>query len=461
MMRALNLVELEAPLQARREGPDRAFSAVATDSRRVRPGDLFVALQGENFDGHDFLDQAVAAGAVAALVSRPQPVALPQLVVADTQVALGRLGAYNRSLYRGPLVAITGSSGKTTVKNMVRSVLAQRGRTLATEGNLNNEIGVPLTLLRLQPDVEFAVVEMGAARYGDIRWLCEIGRPTVALLLNAMAAHLEGFGSVEDVAAAKGEMFDGLDAGQFAVINADQPFAAQWRQRAEPATILDFGVASPAAFTARNIQTLGVRGVSFVAVTPQGEIQVKLGLPGAHNVGNALAAMAVGCACGLDLEEIKAGLEAVQATGGRLAVSVAASGAALIDDCYNANPGSVRAAIDVLAACGGRRILVLGAMLELGERSEQLHREVGAYAATVGLERFYGVGSQLQAAVNAFGAGARWFPDCAAATAALATEFGDGDTVLIKGSRGARMERLLHALQAGEPEQGGESCCCG
>ena len=454
MMRVLTLGELEAPLQAQRVGADCEFSGVNTDSRALRPGELFVALRGENFDGHDFLERASSAGAAAALVSRPVASALPLLRVEDTQVALGRLGAYNRALFQGPLVAITGSSGKTTVKNMVRAVLAQRGTTLATEGNFNNEIGVPLTLLRLEPGVEFAVVEMGAARAGDIRWLCEIGQPTVALLLNAMAAHLEGFGSVEDVAAAKGEIFDGLGAGQFAIINADQPFAQQWRGRAAPATVLDFGVLAPAAVSAREIQLHGVQGVSFIVSTPGGDCQVRLALPGAHNVGNALAATAVGLACGLDLAEIKAGLESVQPTGGRLALSTAPGGAVLIDDCYNANPGSVRAAIDLLASCPGRRTLVLGAMLELGERSEQLHREIGTYAAAAGVDQFCGVGDPLRLAVAAFGAGGRWFNDCDAAFAALAGEFAGGDTVLVKGSRGARMEQLLHALQAGEPARG-------
>lgn len=455
MMRALTLAELESPLQAQRLGADCEFTGVTTDSRAICQGDLFVALCGENFDGHDFLGQAGAAGAAAALVSRPLPSSLPQLQVEDTQIALGRLGAYNRSLYEGPLVAITGSSGKTSVKNMVRAVLAQRGNTLATEGNLNNEIGVPLTLLRLEPGVEFAVVEMGAARAGDIRWLCELGRPTVALLLNAMAAHLEGFGgSIEDVAAAKGEIFDALGAGHSAVINADQLFAADWRRRAGAATILDFGVEQPAAIAARHIQSLGVKGVSFVVTTPRGEVPVSLALPGVHNVGNALAATAVGLACGLELAEIKVGLESVRPTGGRLAVSVAPGGATLIDDCYNANPGSVRAAIDLLASCEGRRTLVLGAMLELGERSEQLHREMGAYAAGSGIERFCGVGPELQSAVTAFGDGAHWFANCDAASAALSGKLSAADTVLVKGSRGARMEQLLHALQAGDPARG-------
>jgi len=224
-MRALTLSELVAPLSAHLQGGDRKFTGVSTDSRQLSEGDLFVALKGENFDGHDYAGQVAQAGACALLVSQPVASDLPQLQVQDTQQALGLLGAYNRDLYQGPLVAITGSSGKTTVKNMVHAVLSQRGETLATAGNFNNEIGVPLTLLRLTPSAQFAVVEMGAAKAGDINWLCQLGRPTVAMLLNAMAAHLEGFGSVEDVAAAKGEIFDGLGSGDVAVFCADQPFA--------------------------------------------------------------------------------------------------------------------------------------------------------------------------------------------------------------------------------------------
>jgi UDP-N-acetylmuramoyl-tripeptide--D-alanyl-D-alanine ligase len=450
-MRPISLAELEAPLQARLVGADLEFLGVSTDSRQLARGDLFVALRGEHFDGHDYLDQVAAAGAVAALVSETADNALPQLQVADTLIALGRLAAYNRSLFKGKLVAITGSSGKTTVKNMVRAVLAQRGRTLATEGNLNNEIGVPLTLLALEPGVEFAVVEMGAARAGDIAWLCELGRPSVALLLNAMPAHLQGFGSLDDVATAKGEIFDGLGKGDCAVINADLSWADAWRHRAGEATVLDFGLSSPAAITATGVQSHGTRGVSFTAITPDGELPVNLSLPGVHNVANALAAIAVGLACGLRLDEIGAGLEAVQPTSGRLAAAVSPAGATVIDDCYNANPGSVRAAIDMLAGCEGRRTLVLGAMRELGPTSEALHRDIGAYARAAGLDRFWGVGPELQCAVDSFGSGGRWFADCEAAIDAIGQEYGAADTVLVKGSRSARMERVLHALLAAEP----------
>lgn len=451
MMRSMSLAELQAPLQATLTGADVLFSGVTTDSRAVKPGDLFVALRGENFDGHDFLEEVAAKGAVAALVSRTTDSSLPSLQVADTQRALGKLGAFNRSLYEGTVVAITGSSGKTTVKNMVHAVLAQRGTTLATIGNLNNEIGVPLTLLRLEPGVEFAVVEMGAGKGGDIQWLCELGRPTVSVLVNAGTAHLEGFGSVEGIAAGKGEIFEDLGSDGFAIVNADQPWAAAWRERAAPATVLDFGLLAPAALTARNIEPLGVNGIGFTAVTPAGETAIRLALPGVHNVANALAAAAVGLACGLELAEICVGLESARATSGRLEVAVAADGATFIDDCYNANPGSVKAAIDMLAACTGRRTIILGAMLELGDRSEELHREIGAYAREAGLDGFCGVGAQLRTAVEAFGEGARWFADRDAAAAALRDEFAANDTVLLKGSRGARMELLLSALEAGRP----------
>jgi UDP-N-acetylmuramoyl-tripeptide--D-alanyl-D-alanine ligase len=273
----------------------------------------------------------------------------------------------------------------------------------------------------------------------------------VALLLNAMPAHLQGFGSVDDVAAAKGEIFDALGEGDCAVINADLPWAPAWRERAGAATVLDFGLVAPAAISAREVQSKGTRGVTFTALTPQGELPVSLSLSGVHNVANALAATAVGLACGLRLEEIGAGLETVRPTAGRLASSVSAAGVTVIDDCYNANPGSVRAAIDMLAGCEGRRTLALGVMLELGPDSEALHRQVGEYAAAAGIDRFWGVGSELQCAVDGFGRGGRWFADCETAIKALGGQFETGDVVLVKGSRGARMERLLHALLATEP----------
>ena len=446
MMRPLALSELQLPLEGQLHGADCDILGVSTDSRNLRDGDLFVALRGEHFDGQKYISQAHSTGATAAIVREMVASSLPQLQVADTQRALGLLGAYNRQQYKGPLIGITGSSGKTTVKNMVHAVLSQRGETLATEGNFNNEIGVPLTLLRLQPGVEFAVVEMGAAKAGDIAWLCELACPTIAVLLNAMPAHLEGFGSVEGVAAAKGEIFDRLIKTDVAVINADQSWARQWRKRASAATVMDFGLEQPASISARNIQGMGARGVSFTASTPVGDMSIRLNLPGVHNVANALAAVAVGLACELSLMNIRDGLESLQPSGGRLRSGCSPLGATIIDDCYNANPGSVRAAIDMLAACSGRRTLLLGAMRELGHGSSELHREVGEYAREAGVDQLWGVGPELEACVDVFGAGGCYFEDRAAALVDIEEQFGEGDTVLVKGSRSTGMEQVLHAL---------------
>lgn len=446
MMRAMSLSELEAPLGGRLLGVDQKFSGVSTDSRAVETGDLFVALVGPNFDGHEFAQQVAEQGAVALLTSRMVETSLPQLKVEDTLQALGRLGAYNRSLYTGKLLAVTGSSGKTSVKNMLEAVFSRVGETLATQGNFNNEVGVPKTLLRLHPQIEYAVVEMGAARLGDIAWLCELARPQIAMLLNAMPAHLEGFGSLENVASAKGEIFEALGAGDVAIINADQPWAKQWRKRAGEATVLDVGLDAPAAITAREISLQGFEGVSFTASTPEGDIAVRLGLPGRHNVANALVTIAAGLACQVPLTTIRDGLESVVSVEGRLRIVTTAAGITLVDDCYNANPGSVRAAIEMLAGCPGKQTLVLGAMLELGERSAQLHGEIGELAATLGIDRFVGVGRELSPAIEAFGKGGEWYPDRESAIAALRSSLAGAETVLVKGSRGAGMETVLNAL---------------
>jgi UDP-N-acetylmuramoyl-tripeptide--D-alanyl-D-alanine ligase len=316
MMRAWTLSELETPLGAQLLGVDAAVVGVSTDSRSIAAGELFVALQGENFDGHKYIEHVKQAGAAGALVSVNSTSALPLLKVEDTQRALGLLGAYNREDFSGKVVAITGSGGKTTAKNLVAAVLAKKGCTLATQGNFNNEIGVPLTLLKLAPEHQFAVIEMGAARAGDIEWLVALGRPSIAVLLNAMPAHLESFGSVEDVAQAKAEIFGQLQGGDTAVYNADQVFAPLWRERAGKATILDFGISqASAAVRAINIQTRGFSGVSFTALTPKGEMAVDLQLPGTHNVLNALAAIAVGLACEVPLRDIEVGLSSVSSYG--------------------------------------------------------------------------------------------------------------------------------------------------
>jgi len=454
MMRSWSLSELQAPLHASLTGADCTISGVSIDSRQVGTGELFVALRGENFDGHDYLGQVETAGAAAALISGETHSALPVLKVEDTQKALGLLGAYNRSAFDGALVAITGSGGKTTVKNMVHAVLSQKGCTLATRGNYNNEIGVPLTLLELGPEHQFAVVEMGAARVGDISWLVELGRPSVAVLLNAMPAHLSSFGSVEEVARAKGEIFDGLAAGDVAIFNADQAWAAQWRVRAGEARILDFSMVGSAAVCATTVKIKGILGTEFIATTPEGDFPVSLQLPGRHNVANALAAIAVGIACGISIADIQQGLASAAPVAGRLVRVEAHGGAVLIDDCYNAQPGSVKAAIDLLALTDGKRTLVLGAMKELGPDSEALHIEVAEYAKKAGIDQLWGVGDELRSAINAFGDGGQFFADRQVVIEYLVGAFTGGDTVLVKGSRSAGMETVLAAIAADTPVTG-------
>jgi len=446
MMQSMTLGQLCEPLSATLIGADTAIDSVSTDSRAISAGALFVALNGEKFDGHEFVAQVAEQGAAALLTSRDVESSLPQLRVDDTLVALGRLGGFNRDLFGGVVIAVTGSSGKTSVKNMLHAVFSESGHTLATQGNFNNEIGVPLTLLRLAPRYDYAVVEMGAARVGDIAWLSELGRPQVAMVVNAAAAHLEGFGSIEDVAKGKGEIYDNLGPEDIAIVNADQPWAAQWRKRAGNARVVDVGLDAAAAVTARDIQLHGFEGSSFTASTPEGDIAIRLALPGRHMVGNALFAIAAGLACQLPLAKIRNGLESLRPTEGRQRILRLETGATLIDDCYNANPGSVSAAIEMLSRCPGRRTLVLGAMLELGDRSAALHREIGALASSVGLDQLVGVGEAVRPAIDAYGSAGRWYATREEAAAALRGELGSDETVLIKGSRSVGMEAVLNAL---------------
>lgn len=448
MMRELRLSELQGPLEAKLLGDDVSFSTVFTDSRKAVDGGLFVALVGERFDGNDYVASVADRGAVAALVSRPAGTALPQLCVQDTTAALGKLGELNRQFYRGPLVGITGSCGKTTAKNLIHSVLSQRGNAFATRGNFNNEIGVPLTLLQLHPGLDFAVIEMGAGRPGDIKRLCAMAHPTISVLLNVMPAHLEGMGSLAGIARTKGEIFDQLGESGTAVMNADEPWLGDWRERAGAARVIEFSLRGPADVQASDVVARGVDGTSFLLHTPAGSVPVMLPLPGVHNVANALAAAAVGFACELNLDEIRMGLEAGSAVAGRLLVTYGANGSRLIDDCYNANPGSARAAIDTLATTDGRRTLLMGAMRELGAESAAMHTELGIHAREAGLDGFWGVGEALTDAVEKFGEGGRWFADSESAAAAARLEFSSEDVVLIKGSRGERMERILQALMA-------------
>ena len=440
-MRRFQLSDMAEPLAGSLLGADAEISAVTTDSRSLQPGDLFVALRGERFDGHDFIDAVAAAGAAAVLVSRDVAAALPALKVEDTELALGRIGALNRAAFDGPVIGITGSSGKTSVKNMLAAILSGLAPTLATEGNLNNEIGVPLTLLRLEPRHRYAVVEMGAGKPGDIAYLQTLAQQDIGILLNVMPAHLERMGSLQAIAETKGAILTGC---RHAIYPADSQFTEYWRELAADAHRLEFAFDESAPVHVTDLE-LHAEASSFRLHVESDSIAVLLPVPGRHNVANAMAAAAAAVCAGASLEDVAVGLADLSTTGGRLHRQAGRDGVVVIDDSYNANPGSVRAAIDVLANQAGRRILVLGTMAELGPDVDELHAGVGGYAAEAGLDMLWGAGDHTDAAVDAFGAGGRYFDSRESLLQALPA-LQPGDVVLIKGSRSAGMETVVSAL---------------
>lgn len=434
-------------------GVDGVFATVGTDSRRLPADALFVALSGPNFDGHEFIAAARQQGARAALVSRWVTDPLPQLRVADTRLALGRLAASWRTRFTGPLIALTGSNGKTTLKEMLAAILRRRGSTLATEGNLNNDIGVPLTLLRLNAEHGYAVIEMGANHHGEIAYLTGLARPDVAIINNAGPCHLEGFGDVAGVARAKGEIFQGLSATGVAIVNRDDPHADDWIGLNPGRRIVDFGLDRPAAVSARVLDAATNR---FRLIVPAGETEIRLPLPGRHNIRNALAAAAGALAAGATLDDIQQGLESLHDVGGRLQRLRGRHGGTVIHDAYNANPASLAAALHTVGAGPGRKWLVLGDMRELGPVASELHAQSGQEARTTGFERLYALGEHSRAAAAAFGEGGRHFTDLEALVDALSRDLehhAEPPTILIKGSRGMRMERVVAVLV--EPEETG------
>jgi UDP-N-acetylmuramoyl-tripeptide--D-alanyl-D-alanine ligase len=446
VMGIMTLSAVSAALGSKLIGRDTGFSRVSIDTRTLKHGDLFVALKGENFDGNKFIPHAANKGACGAVVSSEVSASLASLKVNDTQIALGKLAEMNRSLYIGILVAITGSGGKTTTKNILSSIFSLNGKTSATRGNLNNEIGVPLTLLDIKEDDRYVIVEMGAAFPGDLNYLCNIAKPNVAVLLNAMPAHIQGFGSLEGVAAAKGEILSDLSATDVAVINRDSSFYKQWRKRAGSARIIDFGLDRSAQISASKLCFLAEGATQFDLRTPQGSRTVTLKLLGRHNVMNAMAATAAAIAAEIDIDVICKGLESVQAVCGRLCPLVGINDFLLIDDSYNANPEAVKAAIDVLAQYQGKRYLLLGDMGELGDDARLRHAEVGRYALEQGIDFLWGMGSLTAEAVNEFGSNARMFSEKSEIIRAAKLEISAEDTVLVKGSRFAAMDEIVEAL---------------
>ncbi len=424
----------------RLQGDSVSVSGMIHDSRLVQPGMLFVALTGERVDGHDYLDAAAERGATAALVTRAVDHALPQVIVEDAVLAMGRIAAGLRRRLDVTVVGITGSNGKTTVKEMITAILGSTAPTLATAGNYNNEIGLPLTLARLTPEHRFAVLEMGAGKPGDIAYLAELAAPDVAVVTNAGPAHLERLGSVEGVARVKGALFEALKADGVAVINADDAYAGLWEGMAGHCRRLRFGLNEGA-----DIRGQAVNG-SVRIDTPAGSIETALALPGQHNLMNALAATAVAVALDIPLARIGQALAGLRSLPGRLHLHQHASGWRLIDDTYNANPASLYAGLQVLTGLEGEPWLVLGDMAELGPDSAKLHREMGLNAADLGVKRLFAVGPASAASVASFGPGAQHFETHAALQAALKAAMHGRVNCLVKGSRSMAMERVVNAL---------------
>jgi UDP-N-acetylmuramoyl-tripeptide--D-alanyl-D-alanine ligase len=429
-------------------GADRNYSGVSTDTRTLKAGELFVALRGPRFNANDFVAAAATAGAAAAVVDTHVDLPLPQIVVADTQAALSASAAAWRAQFTIPVVGVAGSNGKTTVKEMIAAILERSGPTLSTRGNFNNHIGVPLTLHRFEASHRYAVVEIGANRAGEVADLLKLARPTVGLITNAGAEHLEGFGSLEGVARAEGEMVAGLDTTATAVINADDAFAPLWRDMAR-GRVTTFGVASPADFSASDIHT-AIDGTGFVTRfklrAPSGAMPIELHLAGSHNVLNALCAAAAATAAGASLDDVRTGLATMRPVPGRLQFKTAPSGAWIVDDSYNANPSSMKAGIEVLASVDARRWLVMGDMGELGSFADESHGEIGRFARNNRIDRLFATGKLSQLAVEAFGQGGEWFADTDALARAVNAELTREVCVLVKGSRSNRLERVVEAL---------------
>ena len=440
----MSVRDAAATVKGKARGGNPVFTGVSTDTRTVRAGELFVALRGEKFDGHNFLDQAKSAGAVAALVDRKLTAKppLPAIVVEDTKLALGSLAKGWRARFQPKLVAIVGSNGKTTVKEMLAAILRRHagdGAVLATAGNLNNDIGLPLTLLRMRAEHGCCAIELGMNHKGEIAYLADIAAPTVAVVNNAQREHLEFMNSVDEVAAENASVYYALPPQGVAVVNADDAHADFFRKAASGRRVVDFGLESKALVSGK--YTLKGLTSEVRIRTPGGEAHATLAIPGLHNVRNALAAAACAFAVGIKEKAIGEGLSAFRPYTGRLQVKEAKGGATVIDDTYNANPDSVRAAIDVLATCPAPTVLVLGDMGEVGEQGAEFHREVGAYARQKKIGGLLALGTATRHAVEAFGKGARHFDSVESLLASL-----EGRTILVKGSRFMKMERVVAAL---------------
>lgn len=452
----MRLSEAAVATHAQMIGDDVEFCCVGTDSRAIKKGQLFVALKGENFDGNQFAIQSLENGASAVLVSSASGVG-PALVVKDTRLALGELAAYWRAKFEMPVIAITGSNGKTTVKEMLASILkiaaGNDASVLATKGNLNNDIGLPLTMLELNNQHEYAVLEMGMNHSGELSYLTHLAKPNIALVNNAGSAHIGELGSLEAIAKAKGEIFEGLAVGGTAIINADDQYADMWKKRSSEYKQVTFGINADADVKSKYQLHPTESLISLSA--GMGSVEFTLPAPGLHNVYNALAAASAALVLNISLTEIAEGLSTFSGAKGRLQPKQGFGGARLIDDTYNANPMSMKAAIDVLSGVEGKRIFVMGDMAELGVDAPSMHAEIGQYAKDAGVENFFALGVLSHGAVKAFGENAEHFESVDELVEALKKAMNAEVTVLVKGSRSMRMERVVDAIELGQKNNGG------
>lgn len=439
----MSLIETARKLGYSLPSTDASFQGISIDTRTIKPGNLFVAVKGEKLDGHDFISEAVKKGAIAVLVNKTMDISLPQLVVNDTLDAFGKIAALWRNQFSIPIIGVTGSNGKTTLKNMIAGILRAASNdesVLATEGNLNNNIGVPIMLCRLTAEHRFAVLEMGMNHAGEISYLTHLVKPQVAVVNNAAEAHLEGLKNVAGVARAKGEIFQGLAVNGTAVLNGDDNHFDYWRSLVTQFKKITFGLDHPADVTAT------INEKSITLKTHQGEIDVTLPLLGKHNVMNALAATAATLAIGIDLNAIKTGLENVSCAPGRMRQYILASGTRVIDDTYNANPFSLQAAVNTIASLSGTKLVVLGDMKELGANAKEMHFTAGEKIRAAGIHHLFTLGEMSAATAEGFGQSAQHFTDQTQLITALHPHLKDSTTILIKGSRSMKMEKIVEAI---------------
>ncbi len=455
MIKALHLSDVAPDLHGQISGDNNSFSRVVTDSRLVSADDLFVAICGERFDGHAFIESLPVDKNISALVSADVGADISTIKVADTVLALGQLGAINRQLFNGKVIGITGSAGKTTTKEMIAAILQQNAPVLFTQGNLNNEIGTPMTLLSIESGHQFAVIEMGAAKQGDIRYLADFVKPDVAIITNAMAAHLASFGSVQTVAETKGEIYQSLSDAGMGIVNIDDEYSSLWLSFLQGKQVYTFSLHNAEAdFFAQDINCISLNETEFTVQGLAGEAVIKLQTSGTHNITNALGAIATAFALSIPLEQIMYGLAEFSPVKGRLNIKQGVNGCTVIDDSYNANPQAMKAAIDVLCSSAAvNKMLVIGDMAELGCTAEQLHQEVAVYALEKGVNQLFSTGRYADVMAQAFGNNAQVFSDKNELIAELQEQLTHNDIVLVKASHSAGFEIIAEALMSSNTEE--------